>query len=61
MRQLRRAVVLIAATSVVASRCAAKIVKFEIMKVESRAFEGRGVGTYDPIRARTTVAVKDGR
>lgn len=60
MRQLRRAVMLIAATFVVASPCAAKIVKFESLKVESPAFEGRSfgsVGTYDRIQARATVAV----
>lgn len=60
MRQLRRAVMLIAATLVFASPCAAKIVKFEILKVESPAFEGRtfgAVGTYDRILARATIAV----
>ena len=60
MRQLRRAIMLIAATIVFASPCAAKIVKFEILKVESPAFEGRTfgtVGTYDRILARATIAV----
>jgi hypothetical protein len=60
MGQLGRAVTLIAATLVYASPCAAKIVKFEIVKVESPAFEGRtfgSVGTYDRILARATIAV----
>ncbi|MGA2053972.1 MAG: hypothetical protein ABSG88_01560 [Bradyrhizobium sp.] len=60
MGQLRRAVMLIAATLVFASPCAAKVVKFEIVKVESPAFEGRtfgAVGTYDRILARAAIAV----
>lgn len=60
MSQLRRAVMLIAATVIFASPCAAKVVKFEILKVESPAFEGRtfgAVGTYDRIVARATIAV----
>jgi Alpha/beta hydrolase domain len=60
MSQLRRLVMLIAATVIFASPCAAKIVKFEILKVESPAFEGRtfgAVGTYDRIVARATIAV----
>src|SRR5580704_6434771 len=60
MGQLRRAVMLIAATVIFSSPCAAKIVKFEILKVESPAFEGRTfgtVGTYDRIVARATIAV----
>src|ERR1700723_3142531 len=60
MSQLRRAVMLIAATIACVSPCAAKIIKFEIMKVESPAFEGRtfgAVGTYDRILARATIAV----
>jgi hypothetical protein len=39
---------------------AAKVVKFEILQIESPAFEGRvfgSVGTYDRIIARVTVAV----
>jgi hypothetical protein len=58
MSQLRRAVILIAATVIFASPCAAKIVKFEILKVES--LEGRTfgtIGTYDRIAARATIAV----
>ncbi|MGA7484685.1 MAG: hypothetical protein WBW26_22725, partial [Bradyrhizobium sp.] len=60
MGQMRRAIILIAATFAFASPCAAKIVKFEILKVESPAFEGRtfgAVGTYDRILARATIAV----
>src|ERR1700742_4961833 len=60
MGQLRRAIAPIAATIVFASPCAAKVVKFEVLKVESPAFEGRSfgaVGTYDRILARATIAV----
>jgi hypothetical protein len=60
MGQLRRAIMLIAATVIFTSPCVAKIVKFEILKVESPAFEGRtfgAVGTYDRIVARATIAV----
>lgn len=60
MSQLRRAVMLIAATVIFAGPCAAKVVKFEILKVDSPAFEGRtfgAVGTYDRIVARATIAV----
>jgi hypothetical protein len=60
MRQLRRAIVLIAATIIFVSPCAAKVVKFEILKIESPAFEGRtfgAAGTYDRIVARATIAV----
>ena len=59
MGQLRRAIAPIAATVVFASPCAAKVVKFEVLKVESPAFEGRtfgAVGTYDRILARATIA-----
>jgi hypothetical protein len=60
MRQLRRAIVLIAATIIFVSPCAAKVVKFEILKIESPTFEGRtfgAAGTYDRIVARATIAV----
>jgi hypothetical protein len=60
MRQLRRAIVLIAATIIFVNPCAAKVVKFEILKIESPAFEGRtfgAAGTYDRIVARATIAV----
>jgi Alpha/beta hydrolase domain len=59
MGQLRRAIILIAAVFAFASPSAAKIVKFEILKIESPAFEGRtfgAVGTYDRIVARATIA-----
>lgn len=57
MGQLGRAIILIAAAPVVIT---AKIVKFEIVKVEWPAFEGRAfgtVGTYDRILAGATIAV----
>ena len=41
----------------------AKVVKFEIIRIESPAFEGRvfgPVGTYDRIIARATIAVAPG-
>jgi Alpha/beta hydrolase domain len=60
MGVLLRAIMLIAAISIFASPCAAKIVKFEIVKVESPAFEGRRFGaggTYDRVLARATIAV----
>jgi alpha/beta hydrolase family protein len=61
MGQLRRAIILIAATTFFfASPSAAKVVKFEVLKVESPAFEGRtfgAVGTYDRIVARATITV----
>src|SRR6201986_108967 len=60
MGQLRRAIILIAAIFIFVSPSAAKILKFEILKVESPAFEGRtfgAVGTYDRILARATIAV----
>lgn len=60
MGQLRRAIMLIAATIIFASPCTAKVVKFEILKVESPAFEGPtfgSVGTCDRILVRATIAV----
>src|SRR5579863_4512577 len=42
------------------SPCAAKVVKFDILRVESPAFQGRtfgAIGTYDRIVARATIAV----
>ena len=60
MGQLRRAIILIAAAIIFLSPSAAKVVKFEILRVESPAFEGRtfgAVGTYDRILARATIAV----
>lgn len=64
MGNLQRAIVLIAGIialgSGLGSPCAAKVIKFEIVRVESPAFEGRTfgeVGTYDRIVARATIAV----
>jgi Alpha/beta hydrolase domain len=60
MRHLLSAIVLIAGILAFASPSAAKVVKFEITRVESPAFEGRSfgaVGTYDRIVARATIAV----
>jgi hypothetical protein len=60
MRHLVRAIVLIAGIFGLANPCAAKLVKFEIVRVDSPAFEGRtfgAVGTYDRIVARATIAV----
>ena len=55
MRHLLSAMILIAGMIGLASPSAAKVVKFEIVRVESPAFEGRSfgaVGTYDRITAR---------
>ncbi|HZE55483.1 MAG TPA: alpha/beta hydrolase domain-containing protein [Bradyrhizobium sp.] len=71
MGQLQRAIIRVAGVlalgsflgSSLASPCAAKVVKFEIVRVESPAFEGRAfgaVGTYDRIIARATIAVVPG-
>jgi hypothetical protein len=60
MRPLLRSIVLVAGIAGLASPAAAKLVKFEIVRVESPAFEGRNfgsVGTYDRIIARATIAV----
>jgi hypothetical protein len=60
MGHLQRAIVLVAGMIVFANPCAAKVVKFEVVRVESPAFEGRGfgaVGTYDRILARATIAI----
>ena len=43
-----------------AQQSAAKVTKFEIIRTESPAFEGRTfgtVGTYDRVLARATIAV----
>jgi len=60
MRHLLSAMILIAGMIGFAGPSAAKVVKFEIVHVESPAFEGRSfgaVGTYDRIIARATIAV----
>jgi hypothetical protein len=60
MRHWLSAIVLIAGIVGLANPAAAKVVKFETVRVESPAFEGRSfgsVGTYDRIIARATIAV----
>jgi len=60
MRHLLSVMILIAGMIGLAGPSAAKVVKFEIVRVESPAFEGRSfgaVGTYDRIIARATIAV----
>jgi Alpha/beta hydrolase domain len=60
MGHLQRAILLVAGIVGLSSPCAAKVVKFEIVSVQSPAFEGRtfgSVGTYDRIVARATIAV----
>jgi hypothetical protein len=60
MRHWLSAIVLTAGIFSLANPCAAKVVKFEIVRVESPAFEGRSfgpVGTYDRIIAHATIAV----
>ena len=60
MRHLLRAFFAIAGITALMAPSAAKVVKFEITKLESPAFEGRSfgaVGTYDRIVARATIAV----
>src|SRR5882762_9829289 len=60
MRHLLSAVALIASVVGLTGPSAAKVIKFEIVYVESPTFEGRSfgaVGTYDRIVARATVAV----
>src|SRR5258708_15552997 len=60
MRHLLSAIILIAGILGLARPTAAKVVKFEIVRVESPAFEGRSfgtVGTYDRIIARATIGV----
>ena len=60
MNNRLRAVIIIAGIIALSSPSAAKVVKFEIVRVESPAFEGRSfgsVGTYDRIIAHVTIAV----
>jgi hypothetical protein len=60
MRNLVTGIALAAGAIGLAEPSAAKVVKFEVVRVESPAFEGRvfgAVGTYDRIIARATVAV----
>ena len=63
MRNLLRALACLTGLICLAEPAAAKVVKFEITKTESPAFEGRvfgSVGTYDRITARATIAVSPG-
>src|ERR1700682_3605872 len=63
MRHLLSAIALIAGIIGFTDCSSAKVVKFEIIRIESPAFEGRvfgTVGTYDRIVARATVAVSSG-
>jgi hypothetical protein len=60
MRHWLGAVTVIAGVMGLVGPSAAKVIKFEIVKVESPAFEGRNfgaVGTYDRIVGRATIAV----
>jgi hypothetical protein len=60
MRHLLSVIILIAGIIGLSRPSAAKVVKFEIVRLESPAFEGRSfgaVGTYDRIIARATIAV----
>ena len=60
MRHLLKPIALIAGIIGLASPSTAKVLKFEITRVDSPAFEGRSfgaVGTYDRIIARATIAV----
>src|SRR4051794_17805521 len=57
MRPLLSTILLTAGIIGLISPSAAKVVKFEVVRVESPAFEGRNfgtVGTYDRIIARAT-------
>src|SRR5215467_8526056 len=61
MRILTIGLALVAGLCGLAKPSAAKVVKFEVLRVETPAFEGRvfgTVGTYDRIIARATIAVE---
>src|SRR3984893_13431742 len=63
MRPLFSAIFLIAGIVGLSGPSAAKVVKFEIERIESPAFEGRTfgrIGTYDRIVAHATIAVSPG-
>src|SRR3954469_16106057 len=60
MRHLLRGMALIAGLAGLAAPVSAKVVKFEVVRIDSPAFEGRSfgaAGTYDRIVARATLAV----
>lgn len=63
MKHLLTGIALVIGLIGLAGPSAAKVVKFEILRTESPAFEGRRfgtVGTYDRIVARATIAVAPG-
>lgn len=63
MRHLLTALVLTTAMAGIVAPSCAKVIKFEVVRTESPAFEGRSfgaVGTYDRIMARATIAVAPG-
>ena len=63
MRNRVRALACLVGLLCLAEPAAAKVIKFEVVKTESPAFEGRvfgSVGTYDRIVARATIAVAPG-
>jgi hypothetical protein len=63
MRHLSAAAVVVASIAGWAQPLAAKVLKFEVVRIESPAFEGRSfgtAGTYDRIIARATIAVAPG-
>src|SRR5258706_73185 len=63
MKHLLAGIALVIGLIGLAGPSAAKVVKFEILRTESPAFEGRAfgtVGTYDRIVARATTAVAPG-
>jgi len=63
MRHSKLAVALLAGVAVLAQPSAAKVVKFEVVRIDSPAFESRSfgsVGTYDRIVARATISVSPG-
>lgn len=63
MRLRKLVVALLAGTAALTSPVAAKVTKFEVVRTESPAFEGRSfgnVGTYDRIIGRATIAVVPG-
>src|SRR5439155_1431243 len=63
MKHLSAAVVVVAGVAGLAQPLAAKVVNFEVLRIESPAFEGRSfgaVGAYARIIAGATIAVAPG-
>jgi hypothetical protein len=63
MRYVTGPIIALACSLALSGHAAAKVLKFEITRVESPAFEGRTfgtVGTYDRIIARATIGVAPG-